>query len=100
MGRMWGLESGGVVGGKAMEDMLIEVFGCVSLNSRVIRLEPGRDKLWFRTDAAVSEHVMEDMLIEVFGCVSLNNRVIRLESGRDKLRRPSGLRADAVACTA
>lgn len=27
-----------------MEDMLIETFGCFSLNNRVINLEPGREK--------------------------------------------------------
>jgi hypothetical protein len=66
----------------AMEDMLIETFGCFSLNNRIINLGSGR----VRTGADSRNIDMEDMLIETFGCFSLNNRIINIESGRERKR--------------
>jgi hypothetical protein len=81
MAREWGLGSTGSLNSGTMDETLIEVFGCVSLNAMI-------------TDAMERSGArMDEALIEVFGCVSLDNRVVWLDAGRERKADRRGLKA-------
>jgi len=84
---------------ETMEATLIETFGCVSLNNRIINLDSGRIRTRTRTDSGSADS-MEAALIETFGCFSLNNRVINLDSGRERKREKVRIADTAVARSA
>ena len=66
--------------------MLIEVYGCMPLNDRVINLYANRDAKRVRSDFSTGDHSMEGMLIEVYGCMPVSDRVINLYASRDRKR--------------
>jgi hypothetical protein len=84
----------------AMEDVLIETFGCFTLNNRIINLDSGRVRARTRTDGIKSADVMEDTLIETFGCFSFNKGIINLDSGRERKRDNVRIADTAVARSA
>ncbi|HBA55030.1 hypothetical protein [Syntrophorhabdus aromaticivorans] len=67
---------------RTMEERLIEVFGCLPLNDRVIWLDGGAERKKIESD--VYPDIMEERLIEVFGCSPLSDRVIRLDGGAER----------------
>ena len=84
---------------ETMEAMLIETFGCFSINNRIINLDSGRIRPRTRTNSGSTDG-MEAMLIETFGCFSLNERVINLDSGRERRREKVRIADTAVARSA
>jgi hypothetical protein len=88
MAREWELGTEGKTG--TMDETLIEVFGCVSLNAMIARLDMGKDLALYRNG-------MDETLIEVFGCVSLDNRVVWLDTGRERKADRAGLMDHPVA---
>lgn len=73
MAKKWELE----------ERMLVEVFGCVSLDSNIIELSGSKDKKMIKSDFYLDGNTMEGMLIETFGCISLD-KIINIDVNRDK----------------
>jgi hypothetical protein len=71
------------------EKTLIEVFGCGSVNNRVIEAFPGKERDVVHSAFYHDGNSMEGALIATFGCVSLD-KVINLDVGRDmkKARLP------------
>lgn len=71
------------------EKTLIEVFGCGSVDNRVIEAFPGKEKDVIHSAFYHNGNGMEGALIEAFGCISLD-KVINLDIGRDmkKARLP------------
>ena len=86
MSREWILENEVNINNKTMEGMLIEVFGCMSLDNSVITLDASRDSKRIESGFYLDGNTMEGMLIEVFGCMSLDNSVINLDASRDRKR--------------
>jgi len=71
------------------EKTLIEVFGCGSVENRIIDAFPGKEKEFIHSAFYHNGNSMEGALIEMFGCISLD-KVINLDAGRDmkKARLP------------
>ncbi len=67
---------------RTMEEMLIEVYGCMPLRSTVVRMQGAAAAKKIESD--IYPDATEKMLIEAFGCVSLGERVLWLEGGRDR----------------
>ena len=65
------------------EKTLIEVFGCVSLDNRVIELSGSRGRKVIKSDFYMDGNTMEGALIETFGCISLD-KIINIDASRDK----------------
>ena len=86
MARAWGSESKSSRNGRTLEGMLIEVYGCMPLNDRVINLYANRDAKRVRSDFSMGDHTMEGMVIEVYGCMPVSDRVINLYASRDRKR--------------
>ncbi|OPY65689.1 MAG: hypothetical protein A4E57_03081 [Syntrophorhabdaceae bacterium PtaU1.Bin034] len=87
MASQWILETEVSLDSQTMEEMLIEIFGCASLDLKIIKLGAGRDKekakgfVHIRSEKPeLSEtyETAEDTLIEIFGCVSLDSRAKNL----------------------
>lgn len=64
------------------EKVLIEVFGCGSVENRVIEAFPGKEKDFIHSAFYHDGNSMEGALIEMFGCISLD-KVINLGVGKD-----------------
>ncbi|OPY74411.1 MAG: hypothetical protein A4E63_00740 [Syntrophorhabdus sp. PtaU1.Bin050] len=73
---------------KTMEERLIEVFGCLPLSDRVIRLDRGAEEKKIESD--LYPDFMEERLIEVFGCLPLSDRVIRLDDSENVEKKRTG----------
>ncbi len=65
------------------EKALIEVFGCVSLDNRVIEFSGSKGKEIIKSDFYLDGNTMEGMLIETYGCISLD-KIINIDASRDK----------------
>ncbi|OPY77199.1 MAG: hypothetical protein A4E64_01193 [Syntrophorhabdus sp. PtaU1.Bin058] len=63
------------------EKALIEVFGCGSVENRVIEAFPGKEKDFIHSAFYHDGNSMEGALIEMFGCISLD-KVINLNKGK------------------
>jgi hypothetical protein len=81
MAMEWNLESD--INNKTMEEVLIEIFGCVSPDKRVAKIHEVSRIKGIKTEFYLAGNAMETMLIEVFGCSSLNGNAIKLEAGKD-----------------
>lgn len=92
MAREWGFGALGSLNSGTMDETLIEVFGCVSLNGIITGIDTGRDKIWSAADNAANGSGMDETLIEIFGCVSFDNRVVWLDAGRERKADRAGLR--------
>lgn len=71
MAKRWDLE----------EKMLIEIFGCGTVENRVIEAFPGKEKDAIYSAFYHDGNGLEMALIEIFGCVPLD-KVINLDVGR------------------
>lgn len=67
------------------EKMLIEVFGCASLDKNVIELSDYKKREMYKSDFYLNGNTMEGLLIETFGCVSLD-KIINIDVSKDKRR--------------
>lgn len=65
------------------EKMLIEIFGCASLNKNIIEFSGYKGTEIYKSDFYLNGNNMEGMLIETFGCVSLDN-IINIDISKDK----------------
>ncbi|OQC52572.1 MAG: hypothetical protein BWX58_00125 [Deltaproteobacteria bacterium ADurb.Bin026] len=63
--------------------MLIEIFGCASLNKNIIEFSGYKGTQIYKSDFYLNGNNMEGMLIETFGCVSLDN-IINIDISKDK----------------
>ena len=68
MARKWASGISGSVNSSNMDEMLIEVFGCVSLDTTVTRFDSRRDKAWNQADFAAYDR-MAEALIEIYSSV-------------------------------
>jgi|GEM_PF-462286 len=80
----WNLETD--IGNKSMEELLIEVFGCISTNKKAAKIHSVSGNKRIKTEFYHAGNAMETMLIEVFGCSSLDGSAIKIESGKTKKR--------------
>ncbi|MBA4418461.1 MAG: hypothetical protein C0392_11230 [Syntrophus sp. (in: bacteria)] len=92
MNRELTLRTGADIDNRTMEGMLIETYGCMSLNRVVSSLHAHRDRKRVEPEFYIDVNTMEGMLVETYGCMSLSNRIINLEAGRDRRR----VRSDAM----
>ena len=60
MNREWTLSTGVDIHNTTMEGMLIETYGCMPLNDRVINLEAGRSRRRVRPDAMWIPALLDD----------------------------------------
>ncbi len=67
------------------EKMLIEVFGCGSVDKRIIEAFPGKERRVVHSDFYHEGNGLEMALIETFGCISLD-KVINLDINREMKR--------------
>ena len=81
------------------EKMLIEVFGCTSLDRNVIELSGNRSREMFRSDFYLNGNTIEGMLIETFGCISLD-KIINIDSTRDRKKVQLPLVQDDISTMA
>jgi hypothetical protein len=69
-----------------MEEVLIEVFGCISPDKKVTKIHTNRRAKGIKTEFYFAVNAMETMLIEVFGCSSMNGNAIKFVSDKDRSR--------------
>jgi hypothetical protein len=82
MAKKWNLETD--VNKKTMEELLMEVFGCITAEKKVAEIHADSRKKRIKTEFYLAGNAMEAMIIEVFGCGSINGRAIRIEEGKAK----------------
>jgi hypothetical protein len=70
MARKWELETETNID-NAMEEMLVEVFGCIPLVNRVIKVRKAVQRM--KRDVSLARNAMEETLVEVFGCIPLDD---------------------------
>jgi hypothetical protein len=72
---------------KSMEQSLVEIFGCVSLDgNETVKRNVAKDRRQINRYFYLDRSPMEETLVEVFGCISLDHKVIKLDVIRDKKR--------------
>lgn len=72
---------------KSMEQSLVEIFGCVSLDGNTtVKRNVVKDRRQISRYFYLDRSPMEETLVEVFGCISLDHKVILLDVIRDKKR--------------
>jgi hypothetical protein len=71
---------------KTMEEMLIEIFGCISPDKKVVKIYTGRRAKRIKTEFYHAGSAMEMMLIEIFGCKSVNGNAIKFVCDRERKR--------------
>ena len=67
------------------EKILIEVFGCASLDKNIIELSGYKKSEMYKSDFYLNGSTLEGMLIETFGCVSLD-KIINIDVSRERRR--------------
>lgn len=83
---------------KSMEQSLVEIFGCVSLDGNVtVKRNVVKDRRQISRYFYLDRSPMEEMLVEVFGCIPLDHKVILLDVIRDRKRIERGFRIPIVA---
>lgn len=94
MGTTLRLRTGRKTVRKSMEQSLVEIFGCVSLDDdETVRRNVVKDRRQITRYFYLDRSPMEETLVEVFGCIALDNKVIKLDIIRDrkKLERELGV---------
>jgi hypothetical protein len=72
---------------KSMEQSLVEIFGCVSLDdNETVKRNVVKDRRQINRYFYLDRSPMEETLVEVFGCIELDHKVIRLDVVRDMKR--------------
>lgn len=74
---------------RTMEEMLIEVYGCMPLRTTVVRLQGAAEAKKIESD--IYPDATEKMLIETYGCMSLGDRLLWLDGGRDRKKAKAAL---------
>jgi hypothetical protein len=70
---------------KSMEQSLVEIFGCVSLDDdKAVKRNVVRDRRQITRYFYLDRSAMEETLVEVFGCIALDHKVIKLDVIRDR----------------
>ncbi len=83
---------------KSMEQSLVEIFGCVSLDGNAtVKRNVVKDRRQISRYFYLDRSPMEEMLVEVFGCIPLDHKVILLDVIRDRKRIERGFRIPIVA---
>lgn len=69
---------------ESMEQSLVEVFGCVSLDdNETVKRGVGKDRMRINHCFYLDRSSMEETLVEVFGCIELDHKVIKLDVTRN-----------------
>jgi hypothetical protein len=72
---------------KSMEQSLVEIFGCVSLDDdETVKRNVVKDRRQITRYFYLDRSPMEETLVEVFGCFALDHKVIKLDVIRDRKR--------------
>ena len=72
---------------KSMEQSLVEIFGCVSLDgNETVKRNVVKDRVQITRYFYLDRSLMEETLVEVFGCIALDHKVIKLDVIRDRKR--------------
>lgn len=72
---------------KSMEQSLVEIFGCVSLDdNETVKRNVVKDRIHITRYFYLDRSPMEETLVEVFGCFALDHKVIKLDVMRDRKR--------------
>lgn len=72
---------------KSMEQSLVEIFGCVSLDgNEAVKRNMVKDRRQINRYFYLDRSPMEETLVEVFGCIALDHKVIKLDVIRDRKR--------------
>jgi hypothetical protein len=87
MAKKWNLETD--VNNKTMEELLMEVFGCISADKKIAKIYENNKKKRIKTEFYLAGNAMEIMLIEIFGCSSLDGSAIKIEEGKTKRKMKS-----------
>lgn len=83
---------------KSMEQSLVEIFGCVSLDGNVtVKRNVVKDRRQISRYFYLDRSPMEERLVEVFGCIALDHKVILLDVIRDRKRIERELQLPMVA---
>ncbi|MGD9578796.1 MAG: hypothetical protein AB7Y74_11135 [Syntrophorhabdus sp.] len=83
---------------KSMEQSLVEIFGCVSLDGNAtVKRNVVKDRRQINRYFYLDRGPMEEMLVEVFGCILLDHKVILLDVIRDRKRIEREFRIPIVA---
>jgi len=70
---------------KSMEQSLVEIFGCVSLDdNETVKRNVVKDRKQITRYFYLDRSPMEETLVEVFGCIALDHKVIKLDVIRDR----------------
>jgi hypothetical protein len=70
---------------KSMEQSLVEIFGCVSLDgNETVKRNVVKDRRQITRYFYLDRSPMEETLVEVFGCIALDHKVIKLDVIRDR----------------
>ena len=78
---------------KSMEQSLVEIFGCVSLDGNAtVKRNVVKDRIHITRYFYLDRSPMEETLVEVFGCIALDHKVIKLDVIRDKKRLEQEMR--------
>jgi hypothetical protein len=73
---------------KSMEQSLVEIFGCVSLDdNETVKRNVVKDRRQITRYFYLDRSAMEETLVEVFGCIALDHKVIKLDVIRDIKRK-------------
>jgi hypothetical protein len=85
---------------KSLEQSLVEIFGCVSLDgNETVKRNVVKDRRQISRYFYLDRSPMEEMLVEVFGCIALDHKVILLDVIRDRKRIERELQLPIVATT-
>jgi hypothetical protein len=83
---------------KSLEQSLVEIFGCVSLDgNETVKRNVVKDRRQISRYFYLDRSPMEETLVEVFGCIALDHKVILLDVIRDKKRVERELQVPMVA---
>jgi len=83
---------------KSLEQSLVEIFGCVSLDgNETVKRNVVKDRKQISRYFYLDRSPMEERLVEVFGCIALDHKVILLDVIRDRKRIERELQLPTVA---
>lgn len=83
---------------KSLEQSLVEIFGCVSLDgNETVKRNVVKDRRQISRYFYLDRSPMEERLVEVFGCIALDHKVILLDVIRDRKRIERELQLPTVA---
>jgi len=83
---------------KSMEQSLVEIFGCVSLDgNETVKRNVVKDRRQINRYFYLDRSPIEEMLVEIFGCIPLDHKVILLDVIRDRKRTERELQFPIMA---